>query len=202
MAGENRQFSIIVRRNRGTTASQLCCYLYVATGARVSRVTVSKSLPQRFNGIGRQDTGWTYTSPCLTGDPTGDSVTPVGYRDEVLELYLRIFWIACGPELILTDYNVRPHRYLLVDKSLENEDIRRMDWADRSTVLKAIEYVWEVLESVIATHSTPRRTIQEMKTPLLNKGDQLPQELINYLILCTTSRCKACIALRGGHISY
>ncbi|GFT28415.1 transposable element Tcb2 transposase [Trichonephila clavipes] len=100
--------------------------------------------------------------------------TPVVYRDEILELYLRIFWIACGSEFILTDYNVRPHRSLLVDKSLENEDIRRMDWADMSTVLKAIEYVWEVLGRAIATHSTPRRTIQEMKTALLNKGDQLP----------------------------
>ncbi|GFU69099.1 HTH_Tnp_Tc3_2 domain-containing protein [Trichonephila clavipes] len=35
-AREERHLSIIARRNRGTTASQLSRYLYAATGARVS----------------------------------------------------------------------------------------------------------------------------------------------------------------------
>ncbi|GFV92345.1 transposable element Tc1 transposase [Trichonephila clavipes] len=43
-AREVHHLSIIVRRNRGGTASQFSHYLYAATGTRVSRVTVSKSL--------------------------------------------------------------------------------------------------------------------------------------------------------------
>ncbi|GBM79921.1 hypothetical protein AVEN_173902-1 [Araneus ventricosus] len=43
-ATEDRYLSIIARRNRGATASQLSRDLYVATGTRVSRVTVSKRL--------------------------------------------------------------------------------------------------------------------------------------------------------------
>ncbi|GFU88650.1 HTH_Tnp_Tc3_2 domain-containing protein [Trichonephila clavipes] len=46
-AGEDRHLSIIVRRNRGATASRLSRYLYAATGTRVSRVTVSKRLHER-----------------------------------------------------------------------------------------------------------------------------------------------------------
>ncbi|GFU57522.1 HTH_Tnp_Tc3_2 domain-containing protein [Trichonephila clavipes] len=44
MAREDHHLSIIARRNRGTTTSQLSRYLYAATRARVSRVTVSKRL--------------------------------------------------------------------------------------------------------------------------------------------------------------
>ncbi|GBL72074.1 hypothetical protein AVEN_115086-1 [Araneus ventricosus] len=43
-ATEDRYLSIIARRNRGATASQLFRDLYAATGTRVSRVTVSKRL--------------------------------------------------------------------------------------------------------------------------------------------------------------
>ncbi|GBM45040.1 Transposable element Tc1 transposase [Araneus ventricosus] len=43
-ATEDRYLSIIARRNRGATASQLTRDLYAATGTRISRVTVSKRL--------------------------------------------------------------------------------------------------------------------------------------------------------------
>ncbi|GBM11100.1 hypothetical protein AVEN_242986-1 [Araneus ventricosus] len=43
MATEDRYLSIIARRNRGATASQLSRDLYAATGTHASRVTVSKT---------------------------------------------------------------------------------------------------------------------------------------------------------------
>ncbi|GBM84655.1 hypothetical protein AVEN_136685-1 [Araneus ventricosus] len=43
-ATEDRYLSIIARRNRGATASQLSSDLYAVTGTRASRVTVSKRL--------------------------------------------------------------------------------------------------------------------------------------------------------------
>ena len=46
-AREDRHLSLLVRRNRGATASRLSRYLYAATGKRVSRVTVSKRLNER-----------------------------------------------------------------------------------------------------------------------------------------------------------
>ncbi|GFV66097.1 HTH_Tnp_Tc3_2 domain-containing protein [Trichonephila clavipes] len=41
---EDQYLSIVARRNRGVTASQLSRYLYAATGTSVSRVTISKRL--------------------------------------------------------------------------------------------------------------------------------------------------------------
>ncbi|GFU85131.1 HTH_Tnp_Tc3_2 domain-containing protein [Trichonephila clavipes] len=46
-AREDRHLSIIARRNRGTTTSQLSRYLYAATGTSVSRVTASEKLHER-----------------------------------------------------------------------------------------------------------------------------------------------------------
>ncbi|GBN48425.1 hypothetical protein AVEN_84470-1 [Araneus ventricosus] len=60
---------------------------------------------------------------------------------------------AVGPEFILIDDNVRPHRTLLVDEFLESEDIRRMDWPARSPDLNPIEHVWDDLARAIATHN-------------------------------------------------
>ncbi|GBM88938.1 Transposable element Tcb2 transposase [Araneus ventricosus] len=130
------------------------------------------------------------------------TVTGVRYRDEILELYLRLFRGAVGPEFILMDDNARPHRALLVDEFLESEDIRRMDWPARSPDLSPIKHVWDAMGRAIATRNTPPRTIQEMKTALLNEWDQLPQEIINCLISSMKSRCKACISVRGDHTPY
>ncbi|GBO18265.1 hypothetical protein AVEN_51889-1 [Araneus ventricosus] len=96
------------------------------------------------------------------------------------------------------DDSARPHRALLVDEFLESEDIRGMDWIARSPDLNPIEHVWDALGRVIATRNPPPKTIQEMKTALLNEWDQLPQEMINCIISSMKSRCKACISVRGA----
>ncbi|GBM60678.1 Transposable element Tcb2 transposase [Araneus ventricosus] len=130
------------------------------------------------------------------------TVTGVRYREEILEPYALLFRGAVGPKFILMDVKARPHKALLVDEFLESEDIRRMDWPARSPDLNPIEHVWDALGRAIATRNPPPRTIQEMKTALLNEWDQLPQEMINCLISSMKSRCKACISVRGDHSLY
>ncbi|GBM57215.1 Glutathione S-transferase 1, isoform C [Araneus ventricosus] len=127
------------------------------------------------------------------------TVTGVRYRDEILEPYVRLFRGAVGPEFILMDDNARPHRALLVDEFLESEDIRRMDSPARSPDLNPIELIWDALGRTIATRNSPPRTIQEVKTALLNEWDQLPQEMINCLISSMKSRCKASISMNPQH---
>jgi len=45
------------------------------------------------------------------------------YRQEILELYVRLFRYAVGPQFIFMDDNAKPHRAHLVDDYLENEDV-------------------------------------------------------------------------------
>ncbi|GFT60608.1 DDE_3 domain-containing protein [Trichonephila clavipes] len=79
------------------------------------------------------------------------SVTGVRYGDEVLESYVSLFRGACGPEFILMDNNVRPHRALMIDEFLESEDIRCMDFPARSLNINPREHVWDALRSAIVT---------------------------------------------------
>ncbi|GBM39741.1 Transposable element Tc1 transposase [Araneus ventricosus] len=281
-ATEDRYLSIIARRNRGATAYQLSRDLYVATGTRVSRVTVSKRLHEtglfarrpavcvpltstnrrvrlawcrehrdwsmdqwatvlftdesRFSLNTASRSMFIWREPGTRYLPSNVSeidhygggglmvwagiildgrtplhvfergtVTGVRYWDEILEPYVRleryVFKGAVGLEFILMDDNARPHRALLVDEFLESEDIRRMDWPARSPDLNPIEHVWDALGGNCNSQPPPR-TIQEMKTALLNEWDQLPQEMINCLISSIKSRCKACISVRGDHTPY
>ncbi|GBN95070.1 Transposable element Tc1 transposase [Araneus ventricosus] len=278
-ATEDRYLSVIARRNRGATASQLSRDLYAATGTRVSMVTVSKRLhetglfarrpavcvlltstnrrvrlawcrehsdwsmdqwatvlftdesrfslntdsrrtfiwrepgtrylPSNVREIGHYGGGglMVWAGIMLDGRTPlhvfeRGIVTGVRYRDEIFEPYVRLFRAVVGPEFILMDDNAKPHRALLVDEFLESEDIRRMDWSERSPDLNPIEHVWDALGRAIATRNLSPRTIQEMKTALLNEWDQLPQEMINCLISSMKSRCKACISVRGYHTPY
>ncbi|GFT01969.1 transposable element Tcb1 transposase [Trichonephila clavipes] len=46
------------------------------------------------------------------------SVTAVRYRDEVLELIVRLYAAAVGPTFVLMDHNARPHRTDIIDDYL------------------------------------------------------------------------------------
>ncbi|GFT19750.1 hypothetical protein TNCV_594301 [Trichonephila clavipes] len=52
-------------------------------------------------------------------------------------------------------------------------DIRGMGWTARSPDANRIEHVWDALGRAIAPRNSPSRTIQEMKTALLNEGKTL-----------------------------
>ncbi|GFX36671.1 transposable element Tcb2 transposase [Trichonephila clavipes] len=54
------------------------------------------------------------------------SVTVQRYRDEVLEPYVRLFRGAVSPDFIFMDDNAPCHRAVLIDDSLETENIQRM----------------------------------------------------------------------------
>ncbi|GFV20304.1 DDE_3 domain-containing protein [Trichonephila clavipes] len=87
------------------------------------------------------------------------------------------------------DDNVKPHRALLVDELLESDDTCRLDWPARYPDFNPIEHIWD---DVGKGNSQPiLRTLQEMKTVLLNEWGQLPQELINSFISSMTSRYEA-----------
>ncbi|GFT71225.1 transposable element Tcb1 transposase [Trichonephila clavipes] len=67
------------------------------------------------------------------------SVTSVRYRDEVLELIVRLYAASGGHTFVLMDDNARPHRADIVDDYLESEGIARMAWSAYSPDLNPIE---------------------------------------------------------------
>ncbi|GFX18342.1 transposable element Tcb2 transposase [Trichonephila clavipes] len=67
------------------------------------------------------------------------------YRDEILRPIVVPYAAAIGYDFILMDDNSRPHRADLVEDSLFEEGIVRMEWPACSPNMNPIEHVWDAL---------------------------------------------------------
>ncbi|GFU49041.1 DDE_3 domain-containing protein [Trichonephila clavipes] len=76
--------------------------------------------------------------------------------------------------------NARPQRDHLVDEFLESEDIGLINWPASSLDFNPVKHAWDALGRAIVTCNTLREPSMA-KTALMNKWDQLTQELINSL---------------------
>ncbi|GFU97160.1 transposable element Tc3 transposase [Trichonephila clavipes] len=72
--------------------------------------------------------------------------------------------------------SVNGTRYL-PNRSLESEDIERMDWPARSPDLNPIEHVWDFLGRCLAARTLPPVTIRELRLALQDEWAAMPQQL-------------------------
>ncbi|GFX03736.1 transposable element Tcb1 transposase [Trichonephila clavipes] len=131
------------------------------------------------------------------------SVTAVRYRDEVLELIVRLYAAAIGPTFVLMNDNARPHRADIVNDYLESEGIARMAWTAYSpqhilTNLISLK-IFGMLSTVLYLHRfPPPATLIELETALQEEWRLLNSAGVDHLI----ERCKLCIQMRRDHIPY
>lgn len=130
------------------------------------------------------------------------TMTGVRYRDEILDVYVRPYAGAVGPEFILMDDNARPHRARVVEQYLEQETIVRMDWPARSPDLNPIEHVWNMLQVALSRRRAQPTTLAELGHALVEEWNNLPIGNIRVLIDSISRRCQAVIDARGGHTRY
>jgi hypothetical protein len=69
------------------------------------------------------------------------TMTGVRYRDEILDVYVRSYVGAVGPEFILMNDNTCRHRAMVVEQYLQQGTIVCMDWPACSPDLNLIEHV-------------------------------------------------------------
>ncbi|GFX13369.1 transposable element Tcb2 transposase [Trichonephila clavipes] len=118
------------------------------------------------------------------------SVNGTRYCNEILLPYVRLFRGAMGLQFLFMDGNAPCHRTVAAEQLLESEDIERMDWPARSPDLNPIEHVWDFLGRRLAARTLPPLTIRELRLALQDEWAEMPQQLIDTLILSMGRRCK------------
>ncbi|GFW60450.1 transposable element Tcb2 transposase [Trichonephila clavipes] len=102
--------------------------------------------------------------------------------DEILRPIVVPYAAAIGDDFLLMGDNCRPHRANLVEDSLFEEGIVRMEWPACSPDMNPIEHVWDALGRRVAGRQPPPQTLQEQERDLLEEWDRIPQLGINSLI--------------------
>ncbi|GFW70937.1 transposable element Tcb2 transposase [Trichonephila clavipes] len=124
------------------------------------------------------------------------------YRDEILRPVVVPYAAAIGYDFILMDDNCRPHRANLVEDSLFEEGIVRMEWPACSPDMNPIEHVGDALGRRVAGRQPPPQTLQELERAVLDEWDIIPQLVINSHIDSMLQRCSTLLAVRGNHTPY
>ncbi|GFV47791.1 transposable element Tcb1 transposase [Trichonephila clavipes] len=109
------------------------------------------------------------------------SVNGTRYCNEILLPYVRIFRGAMSLQFLFMGDNAPCHRTVAAEQLLENEDIERRR---------------------LAARTLPPVTIRELRFSLQDEWAEMPQQLIDTLILSMGRRCETCLAVRGDHIPY
>ena len=130
------------------------------------------------------------------------TTTGLCYRDDILDVYVRPYAGAIGPQFVLMDDNARPHRARVVEEYLQQDTIVPMDWLAFSPDLNPIEHAWNMLQVAILRCPDQTTTLVELENVLIEDGDNIEKAAIQRLIGIMRRHCQTVIASRGSHTSY
>ena len=102
---------------------------------------------------------------------------------------------------ILQDDNAPAHRAAAVQQLKEQMEIRTLRWPSRSPDMNPIEHVWSALKRSITVNHQPQN-IAQLREALVETWRQLPQHLLQRLILGMPRRISALLLARGGYTRY
>ena len=87
------------------------------------------------------------------------TLTAERYVNEILDVHVRPYAGAIGPDFILMDDNARAHRARITNRNLEQAAIVRLDWPARSPDLNPIEHAWDMLQKAISSRQVQPATV-------------------------------------------
>ena len=122
------------------------------------------------------------------------TLTAERYVNEILDVHVRPYAGAIGPDFILMDDNARVHRARITKRYLEQAAIARLDWPARSPDLNPIEHAWDMLQKAISSRQVQPATVRELR--------EAPQHKLRRLIGSMRRRCQAVINAYRHHTRY
>ena len=98
--------------------------------------------------------------------------------------------------------NARPHTARISMDFLNNANIRVIPWPALSPDLAPIEHAWDELGRRVYIRSNKPTTIDGLRPALTEEWKNMPQTVIQNIILSMCRRCTAYINATGGHTRY
>ena len=124
------------------------------------------------------------------------------YVNEILDVHVRPYACAVGPDFILMDDNARAHMARITMRYLEQTAFVRLDWPARSPDLNPIERAWDMLQKAISSRQVQPATVRELREAFIEEWAQLPTHKLCRLIGSMRRRCQAVINAHGHHTRY
>nr|CAH7749178.1 unnamed protein product [Callosobruchus chinensis] len=129
------------------------------------------------------------------------TMTCAYYMQNIINAIFQPLRNEIGDQFIFMDDNARPHRTRAVQQALENKNIARLEWPALSPDMNPIEHVWDYVSRAIFNRNNPPRSTQELIVAATEEWNNIPQEVINNLIISMHRRVDALIS-RGGNTKY
>lgn len=107
-----------------------------------------------------------------------------------------------GANFVFMDDNARPHRAVRVQEALEAGQITRLNWPANSPDMNPIEHMWDFVARAIRNRINPPRTLEELAAAAVEEWNNIPQDIINRLIISMPRRVNALLISRGGYTDY
>nr|CAH7719950.1 unnamed protein product [Callosobruchus chinensis] len=130
------------------------------------------------------------------------TMTGAYYQQNVFNAIVQPLRNEIGDQFIFMDDNARPHRTRAVQQTLENGNVARLEWPAMSPDMNPIEHVWNYVSRAIFNRNNHPRSTQELIVAATEEWDNIPQEVINNLIIGMHRRVDASIRSRSGNTKY
>nr|CAH7716578.1 unnamed protein product [Callosobruchus chinensis] len=130
------------------------------------------------------------------------TMTGAYYLQNIINAIVQPLRNEIGDQFIFKDDNARPHRTRAVQQALENGNIARLEWPAMSPDMNHREHVWDYVSRAIFNRNNPPRSTQELIVAATEEWDNMPQKVIDNLIIGMHRRVDALIRSRGGNTKY
>nr|CAH7746438.1 unnamed protein product [Callosobruchus chinensis] len=130
------------------------------------------------------------------------TMTSAYYLESIIIAIVQPLRNEIGDQFIFMDDNTRVYRTRAVQQALENGNIARLEWPAMSPDMNPIEHVWDYVSRAFFNRNNPSRSTQELIVAATEEWDNIPQEVINNLIIGMHRRVDALIRSRGGKTMY
>lgn len=130
------------------------------------------------------------------------TMTGAYYLENIINPVIIPMGNELGAQFIFMDDNARPHRTRGVQEALENQNITRLEWPAMSPDMNPIEHIWDYVSRAVFRRNNPPRNSQELIVAVTEEWMNIPQEIINNLIIGMPRRVNALLSSRGSNTAY